>query len=94
MVECSTDLNTLIAYSTYSRDEKAAYVYLINQGSDEARFELNLEGWQISAVTRLACMVAKSSDDLEPEIFTMPVKESQPSKVPAYSISIYKINIV
>ena len=35
MVECSTDLNTLIAYSTYSRDEKAAYVYLINQGSDE-----------------------------------------------------------
>jgi len=94
MVECSTDLNTLIAYSTYSRDEKAAYVYLINQGSDEARFELNLEGWQISAVTRLACMVGKSSDDLEPEIFTMPVKESQPSKVPAYSISIYKINIV
>lgn len=93
VIECSVNSPTILSYATYSKQQDAAYVYLINQGEMLEELELKMEGLTVRKVTRMAAMEGKSPEDFTPRISVQPEATGKYMRIAPYSISVYKVEL-
>lgn len=92
MIECSSGSSSVLSYSTYSRKENAAYVYLINQESVTQELLLEMKGHTLRKTTRMAAMEGTAPEDFAPRVFATPVSVAgERIEIAPYSISVYKV---
>lgn len=93
IIACNTGMEKMITYATFNKEERSFFLYVLNQDEQEQDFSIKIRDKKIQQITRVAQMLGQSSTDFEPIVHEAEIKENFLLQVPAYSISIYRIEV-